>query len=45
MRPRTGIPTLALLTAAALWIASDNWENSNMCGGVKDLAGICLLPY
>jgi hypothetical protein len=34
-----------LITPAGLWIASDNSMNSNMCGGVKNLAGICLLPY
>jgi len=34
-----------IITPEGLWIASDNWENSNMCGRVKDLAGICLLPY
>ena len=34
-----------IITPEGLWIASDNWENSNMCGGVGNLAGICLLPY
>jgi hypothetical protein len=34
-----------LIAPGGLWIASDNWLNSNMCGGVKNLAGICLLPY
>jgi len=34
-----------LITPEGLWVASDNWENSNMCGGVRNLAGICLLPY
>ncbi len=34
-----------LLTTAGLWIASDNFDDSNMCGGVDNLAGICLLPY
>lgn len=34
-----------IITPEGLWIASDNWQNSNMCGGVKNLAGICLLPY
>lgn len=33
------------ITPEGLWIASDNWENSNMCGAVKNLAGICLFPY
>jgi len=57
LSPKTGLltfnPTRArgigaddmIITAEGLWIASDNWENSNMCGGVKNLAGICLLPY
>jgi hypothetical protein len=34
-----------LLTTAGLWIASDNFENSNKCAGVARLAGICFLPY
>ena len=34
-----------LLTSAGLWIASDNFEGSQMCGGVQNLAGICFLPY
>jgi hypothetical protein len=34
-----------LLTSAGLWIASDNFDGSQMCGGVQDLAGICFLPY
>ena len=34
-----------LLTTAGLWIASDNFENSNKCAGVAHLAGICFLPY
>jgi hypothetical protein len=34
-----------LITTAGLWIASDNDENSNKCGGVGEHAGICLLPY
>jgi len=57
LSPKTGLltfnPTRArglgaddmIITPEGLWIASDNWENSNMCGGVKNLAGICLLPY
>jgi hypothetical protein len=34
-----------LLTNAGLWIASDNLDGSQMCGGVQNLAGICFLPY
>jgi hypothetical protein len=34
-----------LITPEGLWIASDDWDHSNMCGGVNNLAGICLLPY
>ncbi len=34
-----------LITNAGLWIASDNLDNSQTCGGVNGLAGICLLPY
>ncbi|MBV9871896.1 MAG: hypothetical protein JO214_14865 [Frankiaceae bacterium] len=34
-----------LLTSAGLWIASDNYQGSNRCGGVANLAGICFLPY
>lgn len=34
-----------LLTSAGLWIGSDNFEGSQMCGGVQNLAGICFLPY
>jgi hypothetical protein len=34
-----------LLTSAGLWIASDNFDGSQMCGGVKNLSGICFLPY
>jgi hypothetical protein len=34
-----------LLTTAGLWIASDNFEDSNKCAGVSHLAGICFLPY
>lgn len=32
-------------TPAGIWIASDNLDGSNMCGGVSGLAGICFLPY
>ena len=34
-----------LVTSAGLWIASDNYEASNSCGGVSGHAGICFLPY
>jgi hypothetical protein len=34
-----------LLTPAGLWIASDNFEGSQMCGKVNDMSGICFLPY
>ena len=34
-----------LVTRAGLWIASDNFQGSDTCGGVGGHAGICLLPY
>ena len=34
-----------LLTSAGLWIASDNLDGSDTCGGVSGHAGICFLPY
>lgn len=34
-----------LLTTAGLWIASDNFQGSDTCGGVGGHAGICLLPH
>jgi hypothetical protein len=34
-----------LLTSAGLWIASDNLDGSDQCGGVTGHAGICFLPY
>ena len=34
-----------LATGAGLWIASDNLDASQMCGGVQNLSGICFLPY
>jgi hypothetical protein len=34
-----------LITSAGLWIASDNAQNTDMCGGKFHHAGICLLPY
>jgi hypothetical protein len=34
-----------LITSAGLWIASDNFDGSNQCGGLSGFAGICFLPY
>ena len=34
-----------LITSAGLWIASDNYQGTQMCGGAMGLAGLCLLPY
>ena len=34
-----------ILTRAGLWIASDNFKGSQMCGKVNGLSGICFLPY
>jgi hypothetical protein len=34
-----------LFTSAGLWIASDNLDGSETCGGVYGHAGICFLPY
>jgi hypothetical protein len=34
-----------LLTGAGLWIASDNLDGGQSCGGVDGLAGLCFLPY
>ena len=34
-----------LVTGAGLWIASDNYDGTNYCGGVPGHAGICFLPY
>lgn len=34
-----------LLTKNGLWIASDNYLGSQMCGKVDGLSGICFLPY
>jgi hypothetical protein len=34
-----------LITPAGLWIASDNYDGSQSCGGVAGHAGICFLPY
>jgi len=33
-----------LVTSAGLWIASDNFQQSQKCGGVST-AGLCFLPY
>jgi hypothetical protein len=34
-----------LLTSAGLWIASSNRFGSDWCTSVKNVAGICFLPY
>jgi hypothetical protein len=34
-----------LLTSAGLWMASDNLQGANSCGGITGFAGICFLPY
>ena len=34
-----------LTTSAGLWVASDNLDGSDMCGGLNNLSGICFLPY
>jgi hypothetical protein len=34
-----------LVTSAGLWVASDNLDGSQNCGGVSGHAGICFLPY
>jgi hypothetical protein len=34
-----------MITSAGLWISSDNAQNTDMCGGKFNHAGICLLPY
>ncbi len=34
-----------LVTSAGLWIASDNQNGADQCGGVFGHAGICFLPY
>jgi len=33
------------ITSGGLWIASDNAQNTDSCGGVHGHAGICFLPY
>jgi hypothetical protein len=57
LSPSTGLLTLnptrgrgygaddMVLTSAGLWIASDNFDGSNMCGKVSGHSGICFLPY
>jgi hypothetical protein len=34
-----------LITRAGLWIASDNLDGTDTCGGAGGHAGICFLPY
>jgi hypothetical protein len=34
-----------LASSAGLWIASDNLDGSDTCGGQSGHAGICFLPY
>jgi hypothetical protein len=57
LSPANGSPTLnptrgrglgaddMLVTSAGLWIANDNFDGANQCGGVTGHAGLCLLPY
>jgi len=33
-----------LLTKAGLWIGSDNFNDSDQCGGVAGHSGICFMP-
>lgn len=33
-----------MTTSAGLWIASDNFDNTQYCGGVSS-SGLCFLPY
>jgi hypothetical protein len=33
-----------MTTSAGLWIASDNLDQSQKCGGVST-SGLCFLPY
>ena len=33
-----------LITSAGLWIASDNFDQTQHCGGIST-SGICFLPY
>jgi hypothetical protein len=34
-----------LVTAAGLWVASDNQANTSQCAGEYGHSGICFLPY
>jgi hypothetical protein len=34
-----------LVTKAGLWIASDNFDGADQCGGVFDHAGVCFFRY
>jgi hypothetical protein len=34
-----------VITSAGLWIASDNAQSTDSCGGVHGHSGICFLPY
>jgi hypothetical protein len=34
-----------LVTSAGLWIASDNFDKTDTCGGLHGFAGICFLRY
>jgi hypothetical protein len=34
-----------ILTHAGLWVASDNFEGADQCGGAVGHSGICFLPY
>jgi hypothetical protein len=34
-----------LVTRSGLWIASDNLDGTDTCGGASGHAGICFLPY
>jgi Domain of unknown function (DUF5122) beta-propeller len=34
-----------VITDAGLWIGSDNLNNTSMCAGKYNLAGICFIPY
>lgn len=33
-----------LVTGAGVWIASDNLDHAQYCGGVS-VSGLCFLPY
>jgi len=34
-----------LMTSAGLWIASDNEDGAQYCGGMSGHSGLCFLPY